>query len=124
MQRQILMSLVVLSLTVGCAPTSSTPASVSDRKPTDVPVAEGTEPQTYDVALSVPTMNCPFDCWPKVKETLEGQPGVGVVTLAPQEDANAIDNPLVYLTLSGEFSADTSLAALEAAGFEGASVSQ
>ena len=77
---------------------------------------------TFDVALTVPTMNCPFACWPKVKETLEHQPGVSAVTLATQGKENVIDNPTVYLSLSGEFSADESIAALTEAGFDGATV--
>lgn len=127
MKLNFLVGLLLLSVVVGCS--SSTPTSMVEDAAVDAdaPVTEVVEAAaepTYDVALTVPTMNCPFACWPKVKETLEHQPGVETVTLAKQADENAIDNPTVYLSLSGEFSADESIAALGEAGFSGATVNQ
>ena len=129
MKAALFASLALLLLSAGCSsPTTTTDtAAVSvDSEVPEVPaeqIAETDVEPTYDVALKVPKMNCPFACWPKVKETLEHQPGVALVTLAKQEKENAIDNPTVYLKLSGEFSADDSIAALGDVGFDGASVS-
>lgn len=126
MKPTLFASLFVLSLLVGCSTattTSSSPAAPGDAEVAAAPIPEPAAEPTYDVALTVPTMNCPFACWPKVKETLEHQPGVAAVTLAKQAKENAIDNPTVYLTLSGEFSVDDSIAALGDAGFDEARVS-
>ncbi len=72
------------------------------------------------VSVEVPTMSCPFACWPKVKKTLEKQPGVGDVTLAPQKDADAIDKPVVIVEATDAFQAEAAFAALTEAGFGGA----
>lgn len=74
------------------------------------------------VSLKVPKMECPFACWPKVKETLEAQPGVTNVVLAPQKDENEIDNPQVEIEIAEGFDAAKAIEAVGAAGFDGASV--
>ncbi len=76
----------------------------------------------HRVSLEVPTMSCPFACWPKVKKTLEKQPGVGEVTLSPQKDKDAIDQPVVYVEATDAFQAEAAFAALTEAGFGGAKV--
>ncbi|MCA9145535.1 MAG: hypothetical protein KDB05_22225 [Planctomycetales bacterium] len=127
MKSTLFAGLLVLSLMIGCSTattSSSAPASSAETEAEVALVPETEAVPTYDVALSVPKMNCPFACWPKVKETLEHQPGVAAVELAQQQKENAIDNPVVYLTLNGEFSADKSIAALGDAGFDGATVSE
>lgn len=126
MKSTLVAGLFMLSLMIGCSTattTSSSPAASAEAEAEVTLVPETETVPTYDVALSVPKMNCPFACWPKVKETLEHQPGIAAVELAPQQQENAIDNPVVYLTLNGEFSADSSIAALGDAGFDGATVS-
>ena len=72
------------------------------------------------VSVEVPTMSCPFACWPKVKKTLERQPGVGDVILAPQKEADAIDKPVVIVEATDAFRAEAAFAALTEAGFGGA----
>jgi hypothetical protein len=72
------------------------------------------------VSVEVPTMSCPFACWPKVKKTLERQPGVGDVILAPQKEADAIDKPVVIVEATDAFQAEAAFAALTEAGFGGA----
>jgi copper chaperone CopZ len=74
------------------------------------------------VSLEVPTMSCPFACWPKVKKTLEKQPGVGEVTLSPQKDKDAIDQPVVYVEATEAFQAEAAIAALTDAGFGGGKI--
>lgn len=84
--------------------------------------ATGGPAETQTVALKVPTMHCPFACWPTVKKTLQAQGGVADVTLAPQADEQKIDNPTVYVKLNGPFDADQAITALAKAGFKDATV--
>ena len=54
------------------SPTNGTQASAA--KPAE-PVRQKDPNATYTkVSFEVPTMSCPFACWPKVKKTLEAQP--------------------------------------------------
>lgn len=76
-----------------------------------------------DKRISVPGMMCPYSCWPTVKETLAGQPGVAAVQLAEQPAGTAegeIAERVVELKLSGEFDADAAIAALAKVSFEAA----
>lgn len=73
-------------------------------------------------SVKVPTMMCPYSCWPKVKETLAGQPGVEGVQLAPQAKESEIDNPVVELKTTAEFNVEAAIAALEKADFANAVV--
>ncbi len=73
-------------------------------------------------SLKVPTMSCPHGCWPTVKETLAKQAGVASVELAKQANADAIDNPVVTVKLSGKFDSKAAIDALAKAGFANAEV--
>ena len=68
-------------------------------------------------SVQVPTMMCPYSCWPKVKETLASQPGVEGVQLAVQAKETEIDNPVVELKTTGDFNVEAAIAALEKADF-------
>lgn len=68
-------------------------------------------------SVKVPTMMCPYSCWPKVKETLAAQPGVEGVQLAAQAKESEIDNPVVELKTTGNFDLEAAIAALEKANF-------
>ncbi len=92
----------------------------------DVPVSSDSSPASTtkvvyqageDVTLHVPNMHCVFDCWPKVKKTLEEQDGVAEVTLAQQAEEDKLDNPRVTLKLDGEFDSAKAIDALASAGF-------
>ncbi|HAN96539.1 MAG TPA: hypothetical protein DCQ98_03495 [Planctomycetaceae bacterium] len=115
------MVLALAMLTVGCGvevETKSTPTEESTENKTSLVVpADATH-----VSLLVPKMECPVACWPKVKETLERQPGVTNVVLAPQKDENVIDNPQVEIEVAEGFDADKALAAVAEAGFSGSTV--
>lgn len=89
----------------GAAPTSGTTSSAVQEK-SDIKL----------VSMKV-EMHCPFGCYPKVKETLEGIAGVDTVTLAEQKKEGEIDNPKVYIKLNGDFDATTAIAALKKEGF-------
>lgn len=109
--------IAVTVLLAGCAgDTTSTPAASASVAP-----ATGA-PAVQQVTLRVPTMECPYSCWPVVKETLQKQPGVTSVVLAPQKDKDKIDNPLVTVDLNGPFDADKAIKAIAAAGFAKATV--
>ena len=73
-------------------------------------------------SVKVPTMMCPYSCWPKVKETLASQPGVEGVQLAAQVKETEIDNPVVELKTTGDFNVEAAIAALEKANFADAVV--
>ncbi len=108
---------VAAVLFLGCSQDKpSAPASSAGA----VPVAGALAVQ--QVTLRVPTMVCTHNCWPVVRDTLQKQPGVTEVTLAPQKDEVAIDTPLVTVSLNGPFDADKAIAAVAAAGFAKATV--
>jgi len=90
----------------------------------EITVADSGEGDLQLVALEVPEMHCPFACWPKVQDTLAAQPNVREVKLAPQKDANAIDNPVVFVSYRGDFSPESAFEALSDAGFEGSKVTE
>lgn len=110
--------MVVSVLFVGCSdgPADGPATSVSVTPAVAGPAA------VQQVTLRVPTMVCSHNCWPVVRDTLQKQPGVTEVTLAPQKDEVAIDTPLVTVSLNGPFDADKAIAAIAAAGFAKATV--
>jgi hypothetical protein len=114
-------SLVAMAFAVllaGCSGESSrTPSPSAGGAP-----AAAAAPAVQQVTFRVPTMECPHNCWPVVRDTLKKQPGVTEVTLAPQKDKDVIDNPLVTANLNGPFDADKAIQAIAAAGFAKASV--
>ncbi len=74
-----------------------------------------------DKRINVPSMMCPYSCWPKVKETLAEQPGVEAVQLAEQPSGTAegeIKERVVELKLNGNFDADAAIAALAKVSFD------
>jgi hypothetical protein len=100
---------------------SATPGAESENASDEAPRPPKDPNAKYQlVSVEVPTMSCPFACWPKVKKTLEKQAGVGDVTLAPQKDADAIDKPVVIVEATDAFQAEAAFAALTEAGFGGA----
>ncbi len=87
--------------------------------------AAATEPAAVrfvaDKSLSVPSMMCPYSCFPAVKEALVGVPGVEGVQLADQPaDAaeGTIENKVVELKLAEGFDVNAAVAALKAANYE------
>jgi copper chaperone CopZ len=114
----VLMALAMVGCTAGT--TDDRASSAGSEQP--VAVTPASRDASQDVTLRVPTMECPFACWPKVKETLEKQPGVGEVVLAQQKEKDKIDNPLVTVKLAGQFDSTKAIEALATAGFENAAV--
>lgn len=100
---------------------STTPGAESENASDEAPRPPKDPNAKYQlVSVEVPTMSCPFACWPKVKKTLEKQAGVGDVTLAPQKEADSIDKPVVIVEATDAFQAEAAFAALTEAGFGGA----
>ena len=76
------------------------------------------------VSLHVPDMHCIYACYPKVKETLEHQPGVMAVDLSEQQEEGTIDNPIVLVTVSPDFDMTNTVNSLSNAGFAKSQVVQ
>ena len=116
-------TLCTLALLVGCADSGSSTSQTS----TETPVLE-TQTVAYtpgqQVVIHVPDMHCPFACYPKVKQTLEQQPGVDVesVTLVEQKDEALIDDPRIIVTLKENFDSTQTVNAIAEAGFSGATI--
>jgi copper chaperone CopZ len=111
--------LVTLVLLPGCSPPAPAPSSPAAPATT----AGGGEDQNEQlVSIHVPNMHCPVMCWPKVKETLEAQPGVTEVVLAEQAEAEAIDNPRVNIKVTAEFDAEQAVEVLAMSGFADSTV--
>jgi periplasmic mercuric ion binding protein len=122
--RFIVYPLVVLAtaaIVYGVARRSSIPpAGVAETVATS-PAAAETMLASTKLTLRVPEMHCPLACYPKVKETLESQPGVTEVALVPQANEGSIDRPEVVITTDGSFNLVSATAALDKAGFSGTS---
>ncbi len=104
---------------------AATPAPAAEPAPAAVePKPESASAKRADAvrfvatqSVKVPTMMCPYSCWPKVKETLASQPGVEGVQLAVQAKETEIDNPVVELKTTGDFNVEAAIAALDKANF-------
>ena len=111
-------SLLVLSLLLvaaGCGESASVSGtSETVAKPEAITVSFD---QGDTATLEVPEMSCPFMCYPKVKETLEGMDGVTAVELVPQEREDAINDRRVTVTFDGHVDGAEAVAALSKAGF-------
>jgi periplasmic mercuric ion binding protein len=108
------------------APATEPPAAAAPAEP---PKPESASTKGADTvrfvatqSVKVPTMMCPYSCWPKVKETLASQPGVEGVQLASQAKESEIDNPVVELKTTADFNVEAAIAALEKANFADAVV--
>ena len=117
---------------VGCdkpaesVPSVEPPASsgTTDAEPADDDSAAVETPAirfVADTKFEVPNMECPYSCYPKVKETLAALPGVESVQLAEQPEGTAegvIETKVVELKLNGDFDADAAVAALKQESFD------
>lgn len=105
------------------APAATEPAPAAEPKPESAST-KGADTVRFVATQSVkvPTMMCPYSCWPKVKETLASQPGVEGVQLATQTKETEIDNPVVELKTTADFNAEAAIAALEKVNFADAVV--
>jgi copper chaperone CopZ len=77
---------------------------------------ESAEPKL--VSFKVEGMTCPSGCYPSVKSAIAKQKGVVEIELAPQKEADVIDNPIVFVKYKGKLDLDSTLKAISRAGFE------
>ncbi len=101
---------------------AAAPAPVVAEAEAAAPAALG--PDESLVVFKVPGMHCPHGCYPTVKETLAGQPGVKSVSLAKQSDPDLIDNPSVSVVYTGKLDTSAAIDALDKAGFKDSTVVQ
>lgn len=124
-----LMSLLVLGfgfLAVGCTPPATPEMTPAPPPASGTPTASSgstnamlpsSNLNTKLVSMKV-SMHCPHGCYPAVKEALEKEAGVKGVELAKQKDPDAIDNPIVYISVDSSFDSARAIESLKAAGFE------
>ncbi len=93
-------------------PGSSTPVAV-----TSAPEAEESG-ETKLISFKVDGMTCPTGCYPVVKSAIAKQKGVVGIELAPQKEADAIDNPIVFVKYKGNLDLDATFKAISRVGFE------
>lgn len=95
--------------------------SSSASSPSTRPAEDSSEAKL--VSLKVDGMTCPSGCYPTVKSAIAKQKGVLDVELAPQKEADVIDNPIVMVKYKGKLDLDSTLKAISRAGFEAQEVS-
>lgn len=83
------------------------------------PTVEG---EVQLISLKIPSMHCPFACYPSVKKTLESEAGVAEVELAEQSEEGIIDNPVVLIKAGTNFDLDKAISTLAGTGFDDATV--
>ena len=76
------------------------------------------------MSLEVPTMQCPINNWPKVRDTLEAEPGVEAVLLAAQTRDDVIENRVVHVAVDDSFQPSRAVLSLANAGYSGVSVQE
>ncbi|MCY3007308.1 MAG: heavy metal-associated domain-containing protein [Planctomycetota bacterium] len=103
----------------GCESSCNQPLSATPSSPSSDDQAaldETAEPKL--VSFKVEGMTCPSGCYPSVKSAIAKQKGVIGIELAPQKQADAIDNPIVFVKYKGNLDLDSTLKAISRAGFE------
>ncbi|MFN4905742.1 MAG: heavy-metal-associated domain-containing protein [Planctomycetota bacterium] len=94
----------------------SIPSSSASSPNTTTDQEESAEPKL--VSFKVEGMTCPSGCYPSVKSAIAKQKGVVEIELAPQKEADVIDNPIVFVKYKGKLDLDSTLKAISRAGFE------
>jgi copper chaperone CopZ len=113
------MSASPLACFSGCESSCNQPVASSTAGSSGAPVVgeeESVEPKL--VSFKVDGMTCPSGCYPSVKSAIAKQKGVIDVELAPQKEADVIDNPIVMVKYKGKLDLESTLKAISRAGFE------
>jgi copper chaperone CopZ len=118
-----LASLLTLSASLlvfpGCESSCNQPLSANPSGTAGDNAAPGVETaETKLVSFKVEGMTCPSGCYPSVKSEIAKQKGVIGIELAPQKEADSIDNPVVFDKYKGDLDLDSTLKAISLAGFE------
>ena len=106
--------------TSGDAATDSTAMAAPETEVDSSPVTVSFE-SGETVNLAIPEMHCPFGCFPKAKDALDGIDGVASVELVEQEEEGVINDRRVVVTFDGNVDSTTAIAALDAAALPGSS---
>jgi copper chaperone CopZ len=103
----------------GCESSCNQPLSANPSPSAGDNAAPGDETaETKLVSFKVEGMTCPSGCYPSVKSAIAKQKGVIGIELAPQKEADSIDNPVVFVKYKGDLDLDSTLKAISRAGFE------
>jgi copper chaperone CopZ len=103
----------------GCESSCNQPLSANPSPSAGDNGAPGDETaETKLVSFKVEGMTCPSGCYPSVKSAIAKQKGVIGIELAPQKEADSIDNPVVFVKYKGDLDLDSTLKAISRAGFE------
>jgi len=103
----------------GCESSCNQPLSATPSSPaSDGQGASDESAEPKLVSFKVDGMTCPSGCYPSVKSAIAKQKGVIGIELAPQKEADAIDNPIVFVKYKGKLDLDSTLKAISRAGFE------
>lgn len=111
---------VILSIT-GCQdPNNALPKQLTapESGSVNAPAKGSDASKVQTVAFRVGDMTCPTGCYPSVKAAIAKQKGVSEIELAPQKEADVIDNPIVNVTYRGDLDIKATITAIEKAGFE------
>lgn len=122
-------TIVPLTLTfligvIGCSErTAPNPSADSATSNSADVVLASVEPGDI-ITISVPSMSCTLNCYPKVKETLQKQEGLDAesVQLVEQEHEVTIDDPRINIKVTGPVDQQKILAAITEAGYAGATI--
>lgn len=119
-------AIAAVGIMVGIVSLPSTPSGPESDIPTGDVATVSAKPmeQAGTLTLEVPEMHCPFACYPRVKETLEGTEAVEMVELAPQKEEGVIDNRQVIVKYDAGFDLAGALAVLKKEGFTDSQVVQ
>ncbi len=103
---------------------SNTSPSVSVAPATMVAASPEVLKEAGTLTLEVPSMQCQFACYPRVKETLENAGSVSEVTLAEQPDPETLTVKKVIVKYDAGFDLSKALAELKQEGFSDATLIQ
>ena len=119
--------LVSAALLTGCADTAVTSpeTGAATQEPAAPEVGSAPMVVTYEagesVTLAIPEMHCPFGCFPRAQEALEGIDGIAGVELVEQEEEGVINDRRVVVNFDGSVVSHSAIAALDAVDLQGAS---
>jgi len=121
MKLRTLCALGIVSGLIGCGDPKS---QVSSKTEVQNPSLPKDSEETKTVAFKVDGMTCPSGCYPTVKSAIAKQKGVVDVELAPQQEKDVIDNPIVFVKYKGKLDLESTFKAISRAGFEAEAVSK
>ncbi len=117
-------AVAALGILIAIATMPSSEVTPDDASATSVVADAKVMEDAGTMTLAVPTMHCEFSCFPKVKETLEGMPGVQEVVLDKQKEEGVVDNRQVVVSYEPGFDVSSAIGTLAEKGFSDSGVVQ